>query len=74
MKQVIRILCYQGDDNWVDDLILNRCVKGNLTVHEGSITETIINDLPVTISLMPNLCPICKGPLDEAGRCLDLIT
>jgi len=50
MKQVIRILVYQGDDAWIDHLMEQRKIMGGYVALLGTITETIVDSDPVMIS------------------------
>ena len=45
MPIMVRILTYEGDENWLLACLPRRDVKGKLVMQRGSITEKFITDV-----------------------------
>lgn len=45
MKRLIRVLVYEGTDDWIQDVIRMRGVKGSKVIsYRGTIKEAIVGD------------------------------
>lgn len=59
MRQVVRVLCYYGEESWIADIMKNNTIQKELRVPQGFITETIVVDNIVINQPQVHYCSIC---------------